>query len=504
MAKRKDEGGAAVAEAPETANDGKPEQKVTVEDAGPARKKLTIELPESRIKGKVEDTFKSLRDDAVIPGFRRGRAPRRLIERRFGEAMQQDAKSQLITEAYTQAIEDQKLDVLGEPEVQDIENLKVPESGPLTFVVEVEVAPEVKLPDFATIEVKKTKAEVKDEDVEAEIERYRERMGKMTTAEEGSEIGENDYVQGDVHIYEGEGVEAKPHSEDKSGPEPIDHRHGVYTLVHGEEQDFKGQLAGILVPDLGKRLLGKKAGDEVSISMTGPQGHEDERIKGKPITIHFKITSVQRLDPAPVEKVAEQLGYADLDALKADLKPVLEQRIQQKTQSEMHRQVTDQLLEKVEFELPPGITGKQAARVLRRQAMELAYQGVPEAQIEQQIAEARAGSEDTARKQLKLFFILNEAAEQLKIEVSEQEINGRIYMLAMQQGRRPEKLRQQMQQQGQIEQLYLQLREQKTLDKIIEGAKVEEVDAPAEEAKPKKKSGGKKKKASGGAEGDAS
>ena len=163
----------------------------------------------------------------------------------------------------------------------------------------------------------------------------------------------------------------------------------------------------------------------------------------------------------------------------------------------MHQQVADHLLEKVSLDLPEGLTGRQAARVLRRQAMEMAYRGVPEQEIEQKIAELRGSSEEDARKQLKLFFILDQAAKQLEVDVTEQEINGRVAMLAMQQGRRPEKLRQQMQRAGELEHLYLQIREQKTLDKIIEKAKVTEVDAPAEEkaeeGKGKKKSGGKKK-----------
>lgn len=470
----------------------KPEQKVTVEDAGPARKRLIIELPEERIKAKIESTYDNLRDDAVIPGFRRGRAPRRLIERRFGESVSADVKGTLISEAYSQAIEDEKLDVIGEPEVQDFENIKVPEKGPMTITVEVEVAPDVKLPDFSTLEVNKTKFEVGDAEVEQEIERYRERMGRMASAEEGAKIEEHDYVQCDVHILAGEN--ATMGGEDAENV--IAHHHGQYVLVHGEEHEFKGHVAGILVDDLGKRLLGKKVGHEESISMTGPQTHENEKIKDQPITIHLKVNKIERLEPAPAERVAEQLGIESVDELKNQLKPVLEQRAQQRQQQDMHQQITRQLMEKVELELPKGITGKQTARVLRRQAMQLAYQGLSEQEIEQKIAEMRSGSEEEAARQLKLFFILNQAAEDLKIEVTEQEINGRVYMLAMQQGRRPEKLRQEMHRRGELEQLYLQVREQKTLDKILESAKVTEVDAPAEEKpKPKKKSGGKKKKA---------
>lgn len=466
----------------DTATLERPEQKVTVEDAGPARKKITIELPESRIKDKLEEQYNTLRSDAAVPGFRRGRAPRRLIEKQFGKALRNDVKGQLISEAYSQAIEDEKLDVIGEPEMKDHDKVELPESGSWTLVLEVEVAPTVELPEFGSIEVKKRKAEVTDEDVEKEIERYRERMGQMKPVEGAdSQISEKDYVQADVHIYAGENVAAKPHSDEEGAPEPLFHAHGQFTLVHGKEHDYKGHIAGILIEDLGKRLVGKSVGHEERISMTGPQGHEDERIKGQPITIVLNVTGIHRMEPAPAEKVAEQLGIEGVEQMKTTLKPVLEQRATQRQQSDMHRQVLEQLSEKVALELPTGITARQAGRLLRRRAMEMAYRGIQQQQIEERLAEMRSGSEEEAKRQLKTFFILNRASEKLEVEVQEQEINGRIAMIAMQQGRRPEKLRQDMARRGELEALYLQIREQKTLDRILEQAKVTETDETAQD-----------------------
>ncbi len=133
----------------------KPKLNVEIEDSGPARKLLTIEVPEDRIKGKIEENFGQLSDDAAVPGFRRGRAPRRLLERRFGDAVRDEVKGQLLSECFSQACEDNDLDMLGEPDVKDIEDIKLPDSGPLTFKVEIEVSPKVELPDFSKLEVKK-------------------------------------------------------------------------------------------------------------------------------------------------------------------------------------------------------------------------------------------------------------------------------------------------------------------------------------------------------------
>ena len=469
----------------DTPEEAKPEQNVTLEDAGPALKRMTIELPESRIKSKIEDTYTNLSNDAVLPGFRKGRAPRRLLEKRFADSIQGDVKNQLLSESYHQAIEEHELDVIGEPDVKDIEDLVVPESGSLTYSVEVEVTPEFDLPKFDGIKVEKKTAEVTDDDVAAEIEQYRERYGKMSVAEDAT-VAEGDYVQSDVKVLTGE---------DAGDDAEVVHEHpGAYTLVHGEDKEFKGHVAGILVSDMGKQLTGKKVGDVVSISMTGPESHENDKIKNSPVTIKMAITHVHRLEPASVEELLPQFGMQTEEELNERLKTMLDQRNEQATTADMHKQVTEQLVDAVKLDLPEGLKGRQIERALQRQQMELLYSGKQPEEIEEKLAEARAEGEEAAVRQLKTFFVLDKAAKDLDIEVAENEINGRIAMMAMQQQRRPEKLRNEMRQRGELEQLYLSIREQKTLDKIIEQASVTEVaGAPGDdEAKPKKKTTKKK------------
>ena len=464
----------AVASDTSTAIDDKPAQTVTVEDAGPAKKKLKIEIPEERIREKIESLYGRIRDDAQIPGFRRGRAPQRLIEKRFGDDIRNDAKGQLLSEGYSQAIEEHDLDVLGEPDVQDVDEIELPESGPLTFEVEVEVSPEFETPDLSSIKVEKPVREVSDEDVVSEIERFREQMGRMTpVTEEGAEIAEGDYVQVDAHLYAGHGV-----GEDA---EPLQHQHDAYVLVHGEEHDFKGHVMGILVPDMGKRLAGQKPGGTVTIEMTGPSGHEDEQVKDQPITLRLELKRIERLELVPMEQVIERLGVESEDEVKQRVREMLEQRAEREAESAMHEQAVDQLLEMIDLDLPEDLTSRQAEQVLQRQRMEMLYQGTPPQEIEDRMAELRTESEDRAKRELKRFFVLDRIAKDKEVEVDDSEINQRIAMQAIQSGRRPDRVRQEMQQRGELQQLYLQAREHKTIDAILEEAKVEEVDAKSKE-----------------------
>ena len=468
-----------------TAADEKPAQTVTVEDAGPARKKLTIEVPEERIQEKLASLQTRLQDDAVIPGFRRGRAPQRLIEKRFGEDIRKDAKGQLLSESYSQAIEEHDFDVLGEPDVKDLDDIELPESGPLKYEVEIEVTPEIELPEFGDLHVEKPVREITDEDVDKEVEQFRERMGRMVPVEDPeATIRVGDYVQVDAHLFEGQGhdpstldAHAAPEATGEGGPEAVQHQHDAYILVHGEEHDHRGHVMGILVQDMGQRLVGKKPGETEVIEMTGPSGHEDERVKDQPVTLVIALKRIERLDPLPMDQVLERLGVETEDEAKARVKEMLEQRAEREAQSAMHDQVVEKLLEKVELELPEGLTGRQAERSLQRRRMELLYHGTPEQEIDERMAELRGESQEDAKRELKRFFILDRVAKDYDIEVEESELNQRIAMQAMQQGRRPERVRQEMQQRGDLQHLYMQIREQKTIDRILQDAAVQEVEA---------------------------
>jgi len=461
-------------ETPKTETTEQSPYNVTVEEAGPARKKLTIEVPESVIKEKFESLYSRFRDDAVLPGFRRGRAPRRLIEKRFGEDIQKDAKAQLLSEAYTKSIEEQELDVIGEPELDNIDEIQVPESGSLTFDVTVEITPDIELPNLSDISVTKDQKPVTDEDVTAEIDRYRDQMGKMVPVEDAdAKIAEGDFVQCDAALFAGHGI--------ADDAEAIQEQEGTYVLVHGEDHDFKGHVLGILVNDMGKRLTGQGIEEPVVIEMDGPSGHENEQVKDQPITIRLNLKRIERLEPAPIESLAEQMGVENADEVNTRLRQMLEQRNERQAKTDMHQSLMDQLIERTEFELPEGLTNRQAERAVARRKMELMYQGMAEDQIEEQMAEMRSGSQEKAVRDLQQFFILDKAAKDLEVEVEENEMNGRIAMYAMQQGRRPERVRQEMAQRGELENLYLQLREQKTLDKILESVDVQGDDAKQDE-----------------------
>src|SRR5437773_2381867 len=152
---------------------------IRVEDAGPGTKKVHVEIPADRITAKLEESFKELRQQAAIPGFRVGHAPQKLIEKRFSQDVREQVRRSLISESYEQAVEKNKLQVIGEPQFDNPELIQLPESGALTYSFEIEVQPDIKLPELKGVKVKQPKINVTDEHIDQAMQNLKEQQGTL-------------------------------------------------------------------------------------------------------------------------------------------------------------------------------------------------------------------------------------------------------------------------------------------------------------------------------------
>ena len=432
-----------------------------IEDAGPACKKLTLTIPQEVIETRLQESFGNLQKQAALPGFRRGRAPRRLVEQRFGPGLRDDLRQQLISEAYQKATEEHEIDPISYPEPIGEMPTELPEKGGLEAVLQVEVTPNVTLPDFASLKAEAKEIEVKDEDIENEVATLRTRFGKNVEVEEANAtIQAKDFAE----------VSLKGFEKGQEDGEPLLDLDTTYIMVHGEDQDYKGHVAGIVVENIGKELAGKKAGDDLRIETTGPAMHENEDLREKELVLNLTINKIHRIEDASEEEAALAAGFESAEKLREQITEGLKQRAEQEQKADQHQQLTDQLLDAIDLELPEKITTGQTERLLQRKRIDLIYQGKSPEDVEQQLAELRTESEEEAKKQMKSFFILDKASKDLEVDVDDQEINSQIFQMAQQQNRRPDKLAKEMRERGVIEQIYLQIRDRKTLDKILEKA----------------------------------
>ena len=444
------------------------EYPITIEEAGVGSKKVTIEIPAERISGKLAEQFDELQSVAQLPGFRPGKAPRSLLEKRFATDVRNQVRDQLLRESYQQAITKNDLKVIGEPEFDETEELKLPESGPLKFNFTVEITPEITLPNLGELTVKKPVIAVTDEHVQQALQNLREQQGQLVPVEDRGAKAK-DYLIADVTL--------------KLGDEVIGSQNDAQIVLR------PGVIGGIEVKDLEIQLEGLKVDETRTIKVIAGENHPAEKIRNQEVQIEVKAKDLKTLELAELDDAfLESLGFTNQQELLDELRVQMVERIDNDVKVAMHNQVRNYLIKNLNVEVPAKLSSRQEARIVNRRANELMMRGMQADQIRANLDKLTAGAAEQAKNELKLFFTLAKVATENEIEVDEAEVNGQIAYMAMMQNERPEKLKQQMAKSGQLQDLWLSLRERKALDKLLESAKIEDVevkgDANAESVSP--------------------
>ena len=463
--------------AAEDVDDGLPKNEVTIEDAGTLRKKVTIAVARERIDAKFNEMFGELGESAQVPGFRIGHAPRRLIEKRFGKEVGEDVRNALVGEAMGSAMEDEGLKVLGEPDI-DLETIELPDSGAMTFSLEVEIEPEFDLPEYKGVTIERIAIEVTDEHVDQAVQRMLAPMAKLVPVDAKASLG--DFMEVAAKIKDGDQELASTNVELRAAP---------------------GQVLGVPVEDLGDIAKGKQAGDKFSAKAKVPAGHPNEEWREKDVEIEFVLKGVKRLElPELTDEFAATVGFGSVDELRQAARASLEGQLEGEKQQNMRDQVYKHLLDNTELDLPEAAAARHTQRAVQRRCVELMMRGVPREQIEQNMQEIEKEVTEQAAIGLKLSFILGRIAEAEDLTVDEDEINSRVAQIARNQNRRPERLRSDFESDGRMSQLASNILDEKVADKILSEAKIvdakpKEGEADEDEAKKKSAPKGAKKAA---------
>lgn len=471
---------------------------VKVEDVGPLRKKLTVAVPKDFISERLNEQYTELRRDAAVPGFRKGRAPRRLLEKRFGSEVGDTLVQQLVSSGYMAAVEKADLKVIGDPLVwvneggsqtlvdvqKALDSMDLPSDTDLEFSCEVEIRPEFELPNLEGIPLEKPVVTITDEDIEKQLERYRGIRGHYHTIADGT-VEIDDVLMTDVKMTSG-GAELKKEENVRmpARPQTID---------------------GVAIENLGEVLKGAKVGDVRNVTGQIPDEYAKEDYRGKPADIEIKIREIQRLHlPDLNEEFAKSLGFENLQELRDYVKSDLESRLNEQVQTAMRGQTMKYLLDSTQIEVPERLSERQAGRVLVRRMLDAYRQGLPPAEVEKHLDELKTSAREDTVRDLKLFFIMEKLAEKIEVDVNEAEINSVIAGIAQRQGRRFDRVRDELAKENGLVNIYMQIRDEKIVDDLISKATVTEAKPgeAATEEKPKKKAS-KKAEAEPAAEAEA-
>jgi trigger factor len=434
---------------------------ITIEDAGPARKRVCVTVPAETISSKMKDSMGAMVSQTVLPGFRKGKVPTHLLQKRFGDSIREEARKEIISDAWKSAVEEHGLVTLGDPEpVGDPADVVVEEGKPLTFSLEVEVMPEFELPAFDDIALTKPIIDITDEHVDEEMKRQSIRHGNLEDVE--GKAGEGSFLVGPAVV----------HLDGKEDP----FFKTEQTRLAIPPKDGSGQVLGLHIENLGEKIHGAAVSDEIVIEATGPDEHELEEIRGAKVVITFNVVQAIRVVPLSDEELMNFFGLDSIDNLKEQLKFALETRRDQDQASVLRRQATEALASRIEMDLPEKTTAMQAERDLQRLRTELQTSGTMTLEeVEAEVAKVRAGSAEESKSRLKSFFITSKLAEHFHVTVDDMEINGRISEIAGQNGVRPDEMRKTLEQQGQLSQIAAVVREDKATDQLVAACSVKDI-----------------------------
>nr|WP_090274307.1 trigger factor [Mycolicibacterium komanii]CRL67253.1 trigger factor [Mycolicibacterium komanii] len=426
--------------------------KSTVEKLSPTRVRINVEVPFTELEPDFDRAFAQLAKQVRLPGFRPGKAPRKLLEARVGrEAMLDQVVSDALPGRYSEAVTSSEVQPLGQP---DIEITNKEYGQDLTFTAEVDIRPEIELPDLSTLTVTVDPIEVTDEEVDAELQSLRARFGTLKGVERAAENG--DFVSIDLSAT----VDGKELPD--AATEGLSHEVGSGQLIDGLDEAIVGLKEGETRVFTTKLAAGEHAGEDAQVTVT--------------------VKSVKERElPEPDDEFAQLASEFDtIEKLKESLVEQVRRtkRVQQAEQ--IRDKVLETLLEQVEVPLPENVVQAQIDDALHnaihgldhdeeRLAEALEAQGSSREQFD-------ADNRSNAEKAVKTQLLVDAIADKLDVQVGQNDITERLMLMSQQYGLQPQQLIQSLQQNNQLPALFADVRRGLALAAIVEGANVTDSD----------------------------
>lgn len=422
--------------------------KSTVEQLSPTRVKLNVEVPFEELSGDFERAYATLARDIRIPGFRPGKAPAKLIEARVGrDAVLAQVVNDAIPVKYSEAVDEADIKALGQPEI-DLSELKYGES--IAFTAEVDVRPDIELPDYSTLAVTVDAAKVDDDAVAEQLEGLRGRFGTLKGVERAAENG--DFVSIDLEAtVNGEKV-------DEASTEGLSHEVGNGELVDGLDEAIVGLKVGESKEFTTKLVAGEHAGAEAQVA----------------VTVHsIKVRELPDVDDEFAQMASE---FDTVDELKADLAERVKQSGKADQANAIRDAVLDELTTKVEIPLPEKVVEAEVEGQLEQVLHSIGHDENLFAQLLEAQGTSREKFEEEAResaqKSVRTQLLLDAVADKAETEVSQDELTQQIVFQAQRYGMAPQEFISQLQQAGQIGAIYADARRGKALAEIVREVKV--------------------------------
>ena len=424
--------------------------KVTVENGENQQVTLTIEVEAAEVNKAVEQACNRLANRVSIPGFRKGKAPRMIVERHVGkDAVLQEAFDIVAPKALSKAFDEQKIDPVTRPSV-NIETLE--EGKDLVFKATVTPRPEVKLGDYKGLNVPKNEVNITDEDVEKQLKTFQDRQGKLVDAPEGAEVKDGDFTTLDFKGFvDGEAFDG------------------------GEGKDYPLQIgSNSFIPGFEDQLVGAKIGEERDVNVKFPEEYHAKELAGKDATFKCTIRSIKTKElPAIDDELAKKVSkFETLDELKADIRKNLEENAERTAENDQKSAAIEMATNNITVDIPAVMIDNRVTAMIQEMAMRLEQQGMKLEQYLQyagtDIAKLREQYRETAEKNVKTDLMLEEVAKAENIKVEAKDLDEEVAAMAAAYGATPQQVQKIIKEQGRIGDLAASVLRKKTAQFIID------------------------------------
>jgi len=421
-----------------------------IEELGPVRRRVRVEVPQNRVDSAFSGAYNRIAQRASIPGFRRGRIPMSHLRKRYGRQVITDVTNELLESGFRAVVDDHGLQPLGQPEI-DITPAR--QGKPFVATLTFEIAPHVDLLPFDSHAVEQEKWNASDDVVDHELEHLAERVADFADVE-----GRTDAQKGDMITFDYRGeIDEVP-------------------FPGGTASDARLELgSGQFIPGFEEQVIGHTVGEEFSIEVTFPEDYRATDVAGKKAVFHCNLKGLQAKVTPPIDdELATKVGLTDLADLKTRVKADIERQFNERAAGSAREALRDVIGKAYDFQVPDVLVESGMAdkkNELMREAAQAggdAAEAVDESKLEAHRAEVLEG----ARAEI----VLDQIADEQKIEVSPQEIDGYIEQIIRQTGPYGERFRQVYQDPNRRAGLRRRMRQDKVLDFLLTKANVTTID----------------------------
>ncbi len=413
---------------------------------------VTIGRPE--IDRYFKEAFDEVVPKADLPGFRTGKAPRKLIESRFKSEVADQVKNSLVIESLQDITEGDHFSAISEPKF-NLKVIEVPSEGDFVYEFDIEVRPDFETPKWEGLELKRLTFNLSDSDVDKQTARTLSRFSKGEAVDGAAELG--DTLVLNVKFFDGD---------------------SLVSSVEEQEVPLRTKLTfgDAIVENFGDLLAGVREGEKRDTTVTISDSAPNPAYRGKQFKAEFEVVEIRRIiidDLTPV--VLDSLGFESSEELRNFVREELERQFVYHQQQDLRKQIVGTLTAGADWEMPEGLVNSQTTRELQRMILELQRSGFQRDQINQYVNLSRNNARQSTIAALREHFVLEKIAEELEIEPTPEEYDREIELLAEQSDMSVRRMRARLEKSGQMDAVRNQIIERTVIEKITSAAKVSDV-----------------------------